>query len=44
MSKEYCEHKNVEYIPYEYETNVQEDVVCLDCGKSIIDEIEREEL
>ena len=38
-----CEHKNTEYIPEEYEVNVSEDLICLDCGKSIIDEIERGE-
>ena len=36
-----CEHKNTEYIPEEWEINVSEDLICLDCGKSIIDEIER---
>ena len=35
-----CEHRNTEYIPYEYETNTKEDVICLDCGKSIINKID----
>ena len=30
-----CEHKNTEYIPYEEDTNVQADIICLDCGKSL---------
>ena len=37
-----CEHRNTEYIPYEYETNTKEDVICLDCGKSIINKIDRD--
>jgi len=39
-----CEHKNTEYIPEEYDVGVREDVICLDCGKSIIDEIENPSL
>ena len=35
-----CEHKNTEYIPQEDDTNVREDVICVDCGRSIIDQIE----
>ena len=35
-----CQHENTEYIPEEYDTNVAENLICLDCGKSIIDEIE----
>ena len=35
-----CEHKNTEWIPAEPEINVAEDVLCDDCGKSIIDELE----
>ena len=27
-----CEHDNTEYIPYESDTNVQENYICLDCG------------
>ena len=34
-----CEHKNTEYIPEEPDVNVAEDLICLDCGKSL--EIER---
>ena len=30
-----CEHKNTEWIPCEESTNVQEDNICLDCGKSV---------
>ena len=37
-----CEHKNTEYIPYEYETNTKEDIICLDYGKSIINKIDRD--
>ena len=37
-----CEHRNTEHIPYEYETNTREDVICLDCGKSIINQIDRD--
>ena len=37
-----CEHKNTEHIPEEYDVGVREDVICLDCGKSIIDEIDYE--
>jgi hypothetical protein len=37
-----CKHKNTEYIPYERDTNVKEDVICLDCGISIIDTIQEE--
>ena len=35
-----CEHKNTEWIPAEPDINVAEDVLCDDCGKSIIDELE----
>ena len=34
-----CEHKNTEYIPQERDTNIKEDVICLDCGISIIDQL-----
>ena len=37
-----CEHRNTEHIPYEYETNTKEDVICLDCGRSIINQIDRD--
>ena len=42
MNKE-CEHNHTEWIPEEWEINVNEDLICLDCGKSIIDQIERNE-
>ena len=35
LNKEHCEHKNTEWIPSEPEINVQEDNICLDCGKSV---------
>lgn len=35
-----CEHKNTEWIPAEPDINVGEDVLCDDCGKSIIDELD----
>ena len=35
-----CEHKNTEWIPEELDLNVKEDVICLDCGISIINKIE----
>ena len=30
-----CEHNNTEYIPYERDTNVAENYVCLDCGMNL---------
>ena len=39
-----CKHKNIEHIPQEEEVNIREDVICLDCGISLIDTINREEL
>ena len=36
-----CEHDNKEWIPPEDSIGVDEDVVCEDCGKSVIEEIER---
>jgi len=27
-----CEHNKTEYIPYESDTNVAENYICLDCG------------
>ena len=30
-----CEHNNTEYIPYEIDTNVAENYVCLDCGMNL---------
>mgnify|MGYP003133422902 FL=1 len=38
-----CEHKNTEWIPAEDDIGVSEDVICEDCGESIIDQIERGE-
>ena len=38
-----CEHKNTEWIQREDDINVKEDVICLDCGMSIIDQIEEGE-
>ena len=35
-----CEHKNTEWIPKEEDTNTQEDVWCLDCEESVIDQME----
>ena len=35
-----CEHRHSEHIPQEDDTNVQEDVICLDCGMSVINQIE----
>ena len=35
-----CEHKNTEYQPAEPEINVHEDVFCIDCGKSVIEEFD----
>ena len=34
----HCEHKNTEYIPEEWDLGVSEDLICEDCGKSILDE------
>ena len=31
----YCEHKNTEYIPREDDVNVQENLICIDCGISL---------
>ena len=39
-----CEHKNTEYIPEEWDTNVREDLICLDCGESLIDSITGEKM
>jgi hypothetical protein len=39
-----CEHKNTEYQPAEPEINVHEDVFCIDCGKSVIEEFDWEDL
>ena len=39
-----CEHNNLEYIPQEIDVNIYEDVICLDCGISLINTIDREEL
>ena len=36
-----CEHINTEWIPREDDIGVREDVICNDCGKSIIDELEQ---
>ena len=30
-----CEHINTEYIPEEEDTNVRENLICLDCGKNL---------
>jgi hypothetical protein len=30
-----CEHYNTEYIPYEKDTNVQENYICIDCGTNL---------
>ena len=30
-----CKHNNTEYIPYERDTNVAENYVCLDCGMNL---------
>ena len=38
-----CEHKDTEWIPKEEDTNTQEDVWCLDCEQSVIDQIEEGE-
>ena len=38
--QKWCEHNNLEYIPQEDDVNVREDVLCLDCGKSLMNEIE----
>jgi hypothetical protein len=35
-------YKNLEHIPREEDTNVQEDVLCLDCGTSLIKYITEE--
>jgi len=34
-----CEHRHSEHIPQEDDTNVREDVICLDCGMSIIEQL-----
>ena len=34
-----CEHRHSEHIPQEDDTNVQEDVICLDCGMSVIEQL-----
>ena len=39
----FCEHTTTEYIEPEPDINVSEDVVCIECGESIIDQIERNE-
>ena len=35
LFQETCEHKTTEYVPAEPEINVQEDNVCVTCGKSL---------
>ena len=37
-----CEHRHSEHIPQEDDTNVREDVICLDCGMSVINQIGEE--
>ncbi len=36
-----CKHKNLEHIPQEDNINVAEDLICLDCGESVLDWYER---
>ena len=35
-----CEHGHSEHIPQEDDLNIKEDVICLDCGMSVINQIE----
>ena len=44
VTKMTCKHKNIEHIPEEADVNIREDVICLDCGISLINTIDREEL
>ena len=37
-----CEHRHSEHIPQEDDINVREDVICLDCGMSVIDQLGEE--
>ena len=37
-----CEHENKEYIPAEFENNVQENLVCLNCHTNL--PLEREDI